>query len=608
MYDKVMDRNFPRILAVSQALNIQAMQWEAYRSLYRLFPVESKFWERFKHYLIEHADACLQEHRFASGEYDWREYTEEVALRIARGKNGVARAAIAGLVEMANDDSLYEPLIESVNQFNIACQMWDDLCDWKEDLLTGIPSLLLVRALPERFVPSIDGELALRVEDFARKIYYEGHAHYVLKLAIEALDKAGELASFKPNLDWRDVIDEKRRDCKALWDDFSRIVSNNVERVRKQAPYDLQLPETNDAWESLTWDALRFLIGQWRRGFGEARHIMYLSRKEGFSAEDECHYGDVFQRALIADALCDADDHLEGKLAPVIEHEVNYLLQRRQPYGVGGWCYFHDVPEIAPDADDLGQVMQVLIRAGRAAEVVKYCEPPLEVLLRDNARADGSIETWIVPSAGRTAHQEKQVEFNLTKWGVGPDNEVMANLLYALTLYNPARFAMVIDKGVSYLEKEQRKDGGWDSRWYHGPYYGTYVCLKLLATAKPDSPAIGRAIDFLRLTQFDDGGWGMSGKSDSLNTALALLCLASIYQIAPDGLHLKCGTKALHYLQEKQGAGGAWQSVPFIRPRLSDSYGSQTVTTLYVLKALIAWLKLAGCESAELPIGQEQFA
>jgi squalene-hopene/tetraprenyl-beta-curcumene cyclase len=588
IYDRIMERNNTAYLATNQAFSLQAMQWEANRLLHRLFPPDSIFWNRFQEYLVQHTEACILEQNFASGKRVWSEYTEEIALRIAVGKNGISRTAIAGLVEIVKDESFFKPLVESINQFNIACQMWDDLCDWKQDLQSATPSLLLSRFIKERpsFSSASDG--AEKMKELARELYYDGHARFILELALESLDKANESAASVPELEWHHIIADLRNRCQALLKDVEQIVSNNISRVEKQPSFDLNLPPALNLWQQVAWDALGFVIEQWRLGFGEARHIMHLAREEGFGAEMEYHYGDLFQRALIADAFCDVDMVLKGSLEPVLRYETDYLLSCRQNSGVGGWKYFYNVPEIALDADDLGQIMQVLLRTERRTEAVSFCEGPLEVLLRDNIRTDGSIETWIIPAKGRSPEQERQAEFNQMKWGTGPDIDVMANFLYGLALYDSDRFSETILRGALYLETLQCEDGSWESRWYYGPFYGTYVCLRLLDLVRPDSSSIESAQRFLLNCRHSDNGWGMNIESDPLSTALALLGLAYTDKYG-DCIGKSEIEQSLEYLNREKESDGGWRNIPFIRPRMSDSYGSRTITSMYVLKAATAW-------------------
>jgi squalene-hopene/tetraprenyl-beta-curcumene cyclase len=313
--------------------------------------------------------------------------------------------------------------------------------------------------------------------------------------------------------------------------------------------------------------------------------------------EDRYHQTDVFQRALIADALCDADLLLRGYLQPIIDYEVNYLESRHLVSGVGGWSYFPTVPEVPPDADDLGQVMQVLLHCGYKEKIRAYCELPLNVLLHDNVHPDGSFETWIIPAANRTQEQERQMKWSESMWGIGPHNEVIANLLYALVTYDSEQFFETVQRGVTYLETQQKADGSWISRWYYGPYYGTYVCLRLLAVVRPDSHAVHRALCFLHQSQRSDDGWGLEGMSDPLSTSLALLGLASI-QRRNDVNNLDRVVRALVYLQNAQQSDGGWPHVQFICPKEGKPYSSRTVTGLYVLKAAVAWHRLTASTGA----------
>ncbi|MDQ3712768.1 MAG: hypothetical protein M3388_11200 [Acidobacteriota bacterium] len=274
-------------------------------------------------------------------------------------------------------------------------------------------------------------------------------------------------------------------------------------------------------------------------------------------------------------------------LAPIINYELDYLLQARRQDKVGGWAYFPDVCEIAADADDLGQIIQAFVLADRKELALSYCEKPLKTMLQNNLLDDGSIETWIVPKDNRTPIQETQHQYNLTKWGVGPDTEVVANLFYSLFLYDPDRFSKIIRKAASYLETVQNSDGSWDSRWYYGSFYGTYVCSRLINSVAPDSPAIKAAARFLKENQNADGGWG-SEKSDQLNTSLALLGLASCAGKQTEA-NREQALSAVNYLKNSVEESKAWNAVDFIKPRLGEPYKSQTITAMYVCKAAAAW-------------------
>jgi squalene-hopene/tetraprenyl-beta-curcumene cyclase len=598
--DKLMDRDPGVYLSTNSVLQVQAMQFEAYQQLHSIFSPERQLWNRFQRYVVEYAEGCLLEQHFRSGQRSWQDYTEKVALQIVIAKGGIARTTIAALVELAQDDQWLAALTESINHFNIACQLLDDLQDWKEDLQTGLPSLLLARAVPEwpiHFAAERSGQL----NELARKIYYEGHASYVLKLALESLKRAREIVADLPELPWHQEVEKFSRYCHSLLQDVNCIIDRNRRRIAEQPKFTLVLPAAKTLGQQVASDGLRYIIQQWQLGFGEAKHTMLFSHKSGFKSEQEYQCGDIFQRALITDVLCDANEVLSGKLDTVINFEINYLLSHRRTFGVGGWSYFPELSELSPDADTLAQAMFALLRSGHSPTLLRdYCEVPLATLLNDNYHADGSFETWIVPATNRTAEQSYEAEWIQKAWGTGADPDVMANLLYALSLYDPTVFADVIERGVSYLENRQAVDGSWTSTWYQGPYYGTYVCLRLFAKVKPNSSTFPSALNFLRTHQLADQGWGLEPQSDPLSTALAMLGLFFGYSPGADEGDLIRVENALSYLQSVQKEDKAWEQCPFIRMEIGRpsgviqdvlSYGSRTITTALVTKATILWMK-----------------
>ena len=359
----------------------------------------------------------------------------------------------------------------------------------------------------------------------------------------------------------------------------------------RSKPLRLMLPQATDGWDAVTRDALIFLLRGWRTHFHDAAHIMSFPPEQGFRDPDAVHSGDVFTRALLADALIDADQAF-GQLDDIIAAELDYLLSTRRTDGIGGWSYFPRLIELPPDADDLAQVMIAMLRRGRFEAVRSTCELVLEVLFNDNAHADGSFETWIVPATARSEHQRLQAQWIRKAWGNGPDPEVIANLLHALTLYDANRFRARIAQGMQYLQSRQQADGSWLSTWYWGPFYSTYVAVRLLKPAPDASPCIDAATEFLLSAQRTDGGWGWGEQSDALSTALAMLALVTTghrHGPAMDG--------ALEYFSAHTATNGGWPAAPFIRMELGRpsgrvhqvlSYGADLVTTGFVLKSALA--------------------
>ena len=595
LHDNVFDpgtiREAHSDLAPVNGMRIMAMQWESYRLLHGLFPPGCAFWDHFHCYVRQFTGACLEEQRFAAGR-PWSELSEDLALEIARGKNGIARTTIAGLAKMQGSTAALAPLTEAIDCYNEARQLWDDLTDWKEDLDAGVPSLLLARILGKRPEGLPEQDFAILKAETGREIYYGGHAAYLLHLALSALERADGLLVPWPKLAWRKIQEDLRRECRLLLSDIEQIVSENISRGETQPRFDFQLPAAASDCQRLAWPALEFLVQQWRQGFGEARHVMHFPPEAGFGGPPY-QRGDVFQRALIADALCDSAERWSLELRPVIEPEVDYLLSRRSSERCG-WRYFPDLPELPPDADDLAQIIQLLWRLGRSREIRELCSGPLSQLFRDNSHPDGSFETWIIPRDLPTPEEARQAEFVRNMWGAGPDPDVMANLLYALVLADGEDYAGRIARGVAWLCARQTPEGCWNSTWYHGPYYGTYVCTRLLSRTSPAAGNIERAAAFLRTTQYVDGSWG-----SALDTALALLALAYV-QASPfgDAGDVDRASRALASLRVTAEPDGAWAAHDFIRMDTGRaagtvapilSYGSRTITTAFAVKAAALW-------------------
>lgn len=68
-------------------------------------------------------------------------------------------------------------------------------------------------------------------------------------------------------------------------------------------------------------------------------------------------------------------------------------------------------------------------------------------------------------------------------------------------------------RGIQYLIREQEADGSWFGRWGTNYIYGTWsvLCAFNAAGEDPAAPHMRRAVEFLKLRQRDDGGWGEDG-------------------------------------------------------------------------------------------------
>lgn len=258
-----------------------------------------------------------------------------------------------------------------------------------------------------------------------------------------------------------------------------------------------------------TMAATRMLLAQQQDGYQEAIHHLSLPRLYSEGPRTEVHPALLFQRALVLDSLLDA--RAAGHPVPrrVIDSETFTILRAKHRDVQGGWNYIPEVPELPPDADDLGIVLQVLCRIGGPV-LASVCNEAIWLAL-EAADSHCGFPTWILdPLAPPPVDEAMRTYIEVTKSG-GVHPEVVSNLLYGLILYDPAKFRDQLLKAVTYLETVQDERGVWPSRWYAGPYYGTYRVVSVLGLLAPDSKALDRARAFLLQNQGQDGGWVMIG-------------------------------------------------------------------------------------------------
>lgn len=304
--------------------------------------------------------------------------------------------------------------------------------------------------------------------------------------------------------------------------------------------------------------------------------IAYLESWHIYSNPEVGTYvGDIFPRAVIIDTLIDLKLAGYRVKKNVIDEDTKFLIWSATE---GGWRYFPKWADVPPDADTLGQILQVLSRLQYGA--LRVCENGITLLMK-NSFSDGSFNTWLV-------NDTRLLESANKVFGGGRDVEVVANILYGLYLYDKARFKKHILKGLSFLLSKQELDGSWTSTWYLRKYYGTYVCLRMLSEVINDSASYKKSLNFLLSNQMSDGSW----HRETTSTAFALLALSYVSRLskATAASSLK---KATDFLLSMQLKDGSWPTGPYVKmvnpedPSAFIEYSSRTVTTAFCLKALL---------------------
>jgi len=276
--------------------------------------------------------------------------------------------------------------------------------------------------------------------------------------------------------------------------------------------------------------------------------------------------GKVFHIGLITDALIDASAAgYVDECRDLIDQNVKFLIEAKDGRS---WRYFPGFDPLPHDADDLGQVAQVLIRAD--AWSTELLDPAFDLAIA-NTWEDGATNTWMLEDPQQRDAANKV-------WGrgildTGKDPEVVANFLYASLLYdrvsNRSKLTSVIDKGVRWLTEQQQGMGFWRAAWYVGTCYSTYATIRLLSSIGGYDRAVAKALAFLAQAE----------APDPLNRSMAVLA-----QSVGNG---RTTPEDLEVLLSTQNLDGSWPAIPILDNH-ARVWGSETVTAAFCLKALLA--------------------
>jgi squalene-hopene/tetraprenyl-beta-curcumene cyclase len=237
----------------------------------------------------------------------------------------------------------------------------------------------------------------------------------------------------------------------------------------------------------------------------------------------------------------------------------------------GGWAFQYANPHY-PDLDDTAAVAWAL----HLADPKAYSE--------SIARAADWLAGMQSANGGFAAFDSDNTYYYLNEIPFAdhgalldpPTSDVTARCTGFLALYGQARHKEVVERGLTYLFREQEPSGAWFGRWGSNYIYGTWAVLEAFRLARVDTGhlAIRRAVQWLKSIQQEDGGWGESNDSyfdpqqagrfhtSTLSqTAWALLGLMA----AGEG-QSKEVYRGIEYLLRKQASDGLWYDPWFNAP------------------------------------------
>jgi squalene-hopene/tetraprenyl-beta-curcumene cyclase len=234
----------------------------------------------------------------------------------------------------------------------------------------------------------------------------------------------------------------------------------------------------------------------------------------------------------------------------------------------GGWA-FQYANAYYPDVDDTAVVAMAMDRADGLGNGRRY----------QNAIA--RAREWIIGMQSSNggwgafdADNDYQYLNNIPFADHGalldpPTEDVSARCVSMLAqLGERVEASPALAKAVEYLRQTQRDDGSWFGRWGMNYIYGTWsvLCALNAAGVSPDSAEMRKAINWLTAIQNSDGGWGENGASYKLDyagyepapstasqTAWALLALMAAGEVDNPAV-----ARGLDHLAGSQGDDGLW--------------------------------------------------
>ncbi len=160
---------------------------ESLKTLSAVFDIQSPFWERFRYFKTEYANAVFSEKQFSKGQLS---FTEESFEEIAAGKSAICYASISALSTLNGAIDCEAKLEKCLRHIHIAFQYLDDIEDFKKDVEQdqwSYPQYLVSRYLEGKSKIISDSTLAYKylfVSGIANSMLDKAILHYQLAIQI----------------------------------------------------------------------------------------------------------------------------------------------------------------------------------------------------------------------------------------------------------------------------------------------------------------------------------------------------------------------------------------------------------------------------------------
>lgn len=556
---------------VKQIPNSILLLSSAILDLQKLIPEDRHFWSVFYERIRNWNNSFDFKKASSNTELSYAQYRKEVLL-----KSNFGVLAIYALKELDSNSKYTSELISSHAHYVVAMQLYDDCNDFKLDFVSGHMNYAI------SYYVKIKGpitDINWAVKDF----YISGIANEILRCASLELNKSTEPKLKSLDSKWLFEIEKLKSKIINLEEFINNYLGLLNEKISHKNSFKPKLYTSVHAnlYVQKLWS---FLVRQCDSSTNDLPHFMVLTKAEGFQGDSAIKKGEIFQRAVFIEMICDSLRFNLVDIQKQFRHEIEQIWSLRNKTKVGGWSYLYDVNEIAPDLDDLAQVIIVFYKTGFINGYREYFAAILDFVFANCMKDNGGLSTWLIPKNSKKNIHKKQKRFNSIYWGNGPDLEVVANFAYAVFLFDCEKYRVQLELMSNYILNQKAENKLYKSRWYCGQYYATYQVYRFLrANRHVRKTDIKELIEVFAYCQNDDGGFGEDNKSPSnaIQTALVLKTIG-LFNLRDSIISMK----AYEYLKNSIREDGSYNACNFIKPRNGQFYKSKLLSSAFVFSVL----------------------
>lgn len=549
MYDQLLDSSLPVNPAVLFTSYI--LQREHLLALHSLLPADSNLWEIIKQCEAETIQSLLEERARFERPFD-HQFVDNFR-RQAIGKAAYARIAIWTLAELANQPHSEKStgLIRSIDCYNFAYQIIDDLNDWRRDYELRQLSCILVETLFRLGIS--DHESDYPDTNMVGTVLYSQVAKEYLDLAESSIQEADDLANkYGPCSQWRHFLQEFAENLQRKRNVILEFLGK-ANRIRRRA----RSQDETITQEQAIKAAHFFLLesqdkeGCWR-DFATA----------AYESED-------WTTAYVSWSL-----NSVGKLPnEAMQKAISWLQESR--FTEGGWGYHRGV---VVDADSTAWVLRFFSSLDQNPEL--DLEGITRVLLK-NQHVTKGFSTYLQPDPIRNwMHLDENQD--MSGWCM-PHLCVTAVAVAALLESNQVDLIQPARQAVDYMIAQQQESGFWYSYWWLGNYYTTCHFLQVLSKLENDdqryAQAKNKAIRWLLESQEENGGWSYSPGKQKPTPYYTALALQGLLAGGVKSTSIATSVeRAIDWLLRSQLVDGSWEASALLLLPTTDTKAPWNIT------------------------------